>query len=196
MSMKNHYDILGVSKQATQDEIKSAFRKLSFDHHPDVAKDADGETFKAIASAHSVLSSPNERRKYDCELVERAMWRQRPFGDRPPGQGGDWYGGDNLRRPNGREHRRGMHAAMETLQNPRLVLMGVAGFAGVFVLASFLGGVSSRQPMVQHHSAMVEAWKNPQTGRWETPAPWDPVYRKMQPTLELVPREKVQRRNI
>lgn len=194
--MKNHYDVLGVSKQATQAEIKAAFRKLSFDHHPDVAKDADGETFKAIANAHSVLSSPNERRKYDRELVERAMWRQRPGYHRPPpGQGGDWYGGDNMRRPTGREHRRGMNVAMETLQNPRYMLMGVAGFVGVFALASFLGGVSSRQP-TYHHSPMVEAWLNPKTGRWEQPAPWDPAYRQLQPKLELVPREKVQRRNV
>jgi hypothetical protein len=89
-----------------------------------------------------------------------------------------------------------MHAAMETLQNPLHILMGVAGFAGVLALASFLGGVSSRQPMHQHQSAMVEAWMNPKTGKWEQPAPWDPAYRKMQPKLELVSREKVQRRNV
>jgi curved DNA-binding protein CbpA len=191
MSIKSHYDVLGVSKQATLEEIKVAFRKLSFEHHPDVAKDSDGERFKAIANAHSVLSNQNERRKYDRDLVERAMWR-RP-GYRPPGEGGDWYGGDNIRRrPNGT--RKGMHVAMETLSHPRYIIMGIAGFGSVFMLASFLGGVSSRQP--QYHSNLVEAWKNPNTGRWEQPAPWDPVYRKMKPKLELVPREKVARRTL
>lgn len=192
MSIKNHYDVLGVTKQATQDEIKVAFRKLSFEHHPDVAKEADGETFKSIANAHSVLSNPNERRKYDRELLERKMWRQPGF--RPPGQGGDWYGGDNIRRPTG--NNRGMSVAMETLSHPRYILMGVVGFGGIFMLASFLGGISSRQPEYYYHSEMVEAWKNPSTGRWEQPAPWDPVYRKLKPKLELVPREKVQRRSV
>jgi len=193
MSAKNHYEVLGVAKQATKEEIKAAFRKLSFDHHPDVAKQSDGEAFKEISNAHAVLSNANERRRYDRELVERAMWRQRP-GYRPPGQGGDWYGGDNLRRPAG--HKRGMHIAMETLQHPRYILMGIAGFGTVFMLASFLGGMSSRQPEYQHHSTLVEAWMNPNTGRWEQPAPWDPVYRKLHPKLELVPREKVRRRNV
>lgn len=190
MSLKCHYEVLGVSKQATKEEIKAAFRKLSFENHPDVAKDADGEAFKAIANAHSVLSCPNERRKYDRQQLEKSMWRP----GRAPGQGGDWYGGDNFRRPHGRAPKPGMHVAMETLQNPRYILFGIAGFGAMLTMASFLGGVSSRQP--QYHSPMVEAWKNPKTGKWEQPAPWDPVYRKLKPTLELVPREKVQRRSV
>lgn len=195
MSVKSHYEVLGVSKQATQAEIKAAFRKLSFDHHPDVAKDADGEVFKAIANAHSVLSNKNLRHRYDRELLERSMWRQPGY--RPPGQGGDWYGGDTMRRPMGREQKRGMHVAMETLQNPRYMLFGIAGFGAVFALASFLGGMSSRQPQYHHHhSSMVEAWLNPKTGKWEQPAPWDPVYQKLQPKLELVPRERVHRRHV
>ena len=194
MSMKNHYDVLGVSKQATLEEIKTALRKLSFEHHPDVAKDADGERFKAISNAHSVLSNANERRRYDRELMERTMWRQ-PGYRPPPGEGGDWYGRDNLRRPTG-STRRGMGVAMETLTHPRYIIIGMAGFGGIFLLASFLGGISSRQPQLHHHSALVEAWKNPKTGRWEQPAPWDPVYRELKPTLELVPREKVIRRSV
>ena len=41
------------------------------------------------------------------------------------------------------------------------------------------------------HKKLVEAWKNPDTGRWEKPKPWDPVYQKLQPALQLVPRDKV-----
>ena len=41
------------------------------------------------------------------------------------------------------------------------------------------------------HRKLVEAWKNPNTGRWETPKPWDPAYQKLQPTLKFVPREEV-----
>jgi curved DNA-binding protein CbpA len=197
MSVRNnHYDTLGVSKAATQDEIKAAFRKLSMATHPDVAKDtthANGEAFKAIAEAHSALSSATERHKYDRQLQEATMWR--PGG---PG-GGDFYGGNNnLRRPGGgRAQPRGMHVAMETLSNPRYFLFGVVAFGSVFLLSATLGGISSRQPEYHHSSAMmVEAWKNPKTGRWEQPAPWDPLYRQLKPTLELMPREKVRRRNM
>jgi len=196
--MKNHYDVLGVTQQATLEEIKSAFRKLSFEHHPDVAKNSDGEKFKAIANAHSILSNPKERLRYDRELSERAMWGRHSGGGyhKPPGEGGDWYGRDgNLRRPSGARHG-GMNTAMHTLTHPRYIVMGIVGFGGVFMLASFLGGMSSRQPQYHHQSALVEAWKNPKTGRWEQPAPWDPVYRELKPVLELVPREKVSRRNV
>jgi curved DNA-binding protein CbpA len=196
MSMKNHYDVLGVPRQATHEEIKAAFRKLSFEHHPDVAKESNGEIFKAIANAHSVLSNPNERRRYDRQLEERTMWRQPGY--RPPGEGGDWYGRDHhFRRPTTGTNKRGMHVAMDTLTHPRYVIMGIAGFGTIFMLASFLGGISSKQPQYHHHSStLVEAWKNPSTGRWEQPAPWDPVYRQLKPKLELVPREKVIRRNV
>lgn len=41
------------------------------------------------------------------------------------------------------------------------------------------------------HKKLVEAWKNPATGRWETPAPWDPEYQRLQPALKFVPRKEV-----
>lgn len=41
------------------------------------------------------------------------------------------------------------------------------------------------------HRRLVEAWKNPRTGRWETPAPWDPDFQRLNPELKLVPRGDV-----
>lgn len=41
----------------------------------------------------------------------------------------------------------------------------------------------------------VQAWLNPNTGKYETPAPWDPVYRKLQPELEMIPRDQVTSRS-
>jgi curved DNA-binding protein CbpA len=192
MSFRNHYDTLGLSKTVTQEEIKAAFRRLSMATHPDVAKDADGEAFKAIAEANSILSNPNERLKYDRQLQEASMWRR--VGGRAPGSGGDFYGGDNLRRPGARKPP--MHAVMETLSNPRYVILGAVAFGSIFMLSAMLGGVTSKQRDYHHHSNMVEAWKNPNTGRWEQPAPWDPLYRQLKPKLELIPRERVQRRHM
>ena len=63
---KNYYDILGVQKNASDSEIKSAFRKLSKKYHPDVNKEAGAEEkFKEINEAYSVLSDPEKKQMYD-----------------------------------------------------------------------------------------------------------------------------------
>ncbi len=66
MNKRDYYEVLGVSKTASQDEIKSAFRKLAKKYHPDVCKDPDGpEKFKEAQEAYAVLSNETERAKYD-----------------------------------------------------------------------------------------------------------------------------------
>lgn len=60
----NYYEVLGVSKGATKNEIKKAYRDLSKIHHPD-KKGGDEEKFSAIAEAYEVLSDPEKRREYD-----------------------------------------------------------------------------------------------------------------------------------
>ncbi len=66
MSKRDYYEVLGVSKTASQDEIKSAFRKLAKKYHPDVSKEPDAaEKFKEAQEAYAVLSDENKRRQYD-----------------------------------------------------------------------------------------------------------------------------------
>ncbi|HEX8591217.1 MAG TPA: molecular chaperone DnaJ [Candidatus Paceibacterota bacterium] len=60
---KNYYDILGVDRKASKDEVKKAFRKLAQQHHPD--KGGSEDTFKEITEAYSVLSDDKKRREYD-----------------------------------------------------------------------------------------------------------------------------------
>ncbi|MGN0804671.1 MAG: molecular chaperone DnaJ [Candidatus Coproplasma sp.] len=79
---KNYYDILGVSKNASQDEIKSAYRKLAKKYHPDFnSGDASAaEKFKEINEANSVLSDEQKRKQYDYELEHPGMGGMGGFG--------------------------------------------------------------------------------------------------------------------
>ncbi|MFT8870993.1 MAG: molecular chaperone DnaJ [Sporolactobacillus sp.] len=86
MAKKDYYETLGVSKQASKEEIKKAFRQLARKYHPDVNKSPDApEKFKQISKAYEVLSDPQKRAQYD------------QFGEEDPGQssgfGGAGFGG-------------------------------------------------------------------------------------------------------
>ncbi|MDR2907193.1 MAG: molecular chaperone DnaJ [Bacteroidales bacterium] len=88
MAKKDYYDVLGVSKTATPEELKKAYRKLALQYHPDRNpgdKEAE-EKFKEAAEAYDVLSSPDKKAKYD------------QFGHAGMGAegGGYGYGGMNM----------------------------------------------------------------------------------------------------
>jgi len=66
MTQRDYYEILGVSRNASSDDLKQAFRRLARKYHPDVNKQADAEErFKEINEAYAVLSDPEKRAAYD-----------------------------------------------------------------------------------------------------------------------------------
>ena len=66
MEFKDYYQIMGVSRDASQDEIKRAYRKLARKYHPDVSREADAEQhFKEVGEAYEVLKDPEKRAAYD-----------------------------------------------------------------------------------------------------------------------------------
>lgn len=66
MNKRDYYEVLGVDKNASADEIKSAFRKLAKKYHPDVSKEENAaEKFKEAQEAYAVLSDPEKRKQYD-----------------------------------------------------------------------------------------------------------------------------------
>jgi len=64
---KDYYSVLGVDKNATQEEIKKAYKKLAKKHHPDMNKgdETSAEKFKEINEAASVLGDPKKREQFD-----------------------------------------------------------------------------------------------------------------------------------
>lgn len=88
-SNRDYYQVLGVSKTASAQEIKQAYRKLALEYHPDRNKDkAAGEKFKEVTKAYEVLSNDDKRRTYD--QVGHAGFEQGGFGG---AGGGGPFGG-------------------------------------------------------------------------------------------------------
>lgn len=84
MNKRDYYEVLGISKDASKEEIKKAYRKLSKQYHPDINKEADAsEKFQEVKEAYEVLSDEQKRAQYD------------QFGHQDPNQGfgGGGFGG-------------------------------------------------------------------------------------------------------
>jgi curved DNA-binding protein len=125
VQFKDYYEVLGVSKTATADEIRKAFRKLARQHHPDVSKDKKKaeEKFKEINEAYEVLSDPEKRKKYD---TLGADWER---GGMPGGGGGF---------PPGRAGRGGNTHTWGTEDGGEEFHFGGTGFSDFF--EQFFGG--------------------------------------------------------
>jgi molecular chaperone DnaJ len=80
--MKNYYEILGISKDATQEEIKKVYRKLAIEYHPDRNPEGE-EKFKEIAEAYDTLGDEGKRQDYNYKLQNpfSANRGQNPFND-------------------------------------------------------------------------------------------------------------------
>lgn len=89
-SKRDYYEVLGISKQATKEEIKAAYRKLAKKYHPDINKEPDAEArFKEIQEAYDVLYDDQKRATYD-QFGHSAFDQN---GGQNPFQGGQGFGG-------------------------------------------------------------------------------------------------------
>ena len=191
MNSKSHYEVLGVGKDAKKDEIKKAFRKLSKETHPDVAGGAaNTERFKQVSEANAVLSNDRKRRIYDADLNDWFNRKRRaPPGSSPSGAG-------FARGPHGSGRPSStytvFHHMLDGIYKPRNLVVGITlGFASVAFIKSLFANDDDDRMKRTGRQNLVEAWKNPRNGLWETPAPWDATYRRLKPQLKMRPRSEV-----
>lgn len=97
MSKTNYYEVLGVSKNVTAEELKRAYRKLALEHHPDKNKSTGAEEkFKEINQAYEVLSDPQKKSQYD-QFGHDAFTGSGGAGAKGPFGGFGGFGGDQSR---------------------------------------------------------------------------------------------------
>ena len=128
---KDLYQILGVSKTASEAEIKSAYRKLARKYHPDLNKDdkAAAEKFKEVSAAYEVLGDKEKRKKYDTGEIDA---------DGKPTGFGAGFSGEN-------PFTNGQYKTYSSSENP----FGAQGFdfSSIFgddIMSAFTGGARKR----------------------------------------------------
>ncbi|UCE51486.1 MAG: DnaJ domain-containing protein [Desulfobacterales bacterium] len=143
VEFKDYYDILGVSRNASQEEIHRAYRKLARKYHPDINKEAGTEDkFKEINEAHEVLKDSEKRKRYD-QL------------------GTEWQHGQEFRPPPGWEFQFDFGSASKGRQEGFFWSSGTGGFSDFF--ETLFGGGSLREGegrrtfFRQQHGANQEA---------------------------------------
>jgi len=136
---KDPYKLLNISKSATEDEIRKAYRKLAKELHPDVKPDdpVAAERFKEISAAYTMLTDKDLRAQYDSGQVDESGQRTNPFG-------GGGFGGGGFQRAS-----RGTHPGeMEDLFSS-LFGMNMGGGSGRNRGGAFGGGFQRQAPRPQ-----------------------------------------------
>ena len=145
--MANLYDLLGVSKGASDSEIKKAYHKMAKSLHPDVNPDAKAqEKFKSVSKAYEILSDKSKRARYDAGEIDD-NGNPTPFGSGAYDGGNSGFGGFN----GGRTYRRGNTTYTNINPEDLASMFGGMGGAGGFDFAD-LFGMGSRGPRTRSYT--------------------------------------------
>ena len=176
----NYHRVLNVSRDASKKEVKKAYRQLAKELHPDLNKSPDAPArFKAVQEAYDVLMDDARRAAAELDVgggVARsgAGWQRRSA---------EQAAADAARRQQARDLHRTL-SWFELLIHPRILF-------GALPIIIGLGYLLSPRKNRETEKETIYAWKNPNTKRWETPAPWDTTYRTLKPELKKIDRSLV-----
>lgn len=172
--LKDYHNVLGVPRDASKEEIRSAYIKKAKLYHPDANKSSDAEIkFKSISEAYEILKDDERRAIAESFRSPRSSYARAASADAAT---------EALRRERHKSMIRGLNW-FELLIHPRTLMTLIPTLA----LLSFLLSDSAEIKRVD----AVPAWFNPQSRRWETPAPWNPEYRTLNPEIKRVERSLV-----
>lgn len=144
MEYVDYYEILGVDRSASQEEIAKAYRRLARQHHPDVSKSTAGEArFKEVAEAYEVLKDPEKRAKYD--RYGRAWEQAREGGGWPAGWEARFGGPDGADDLGGA----GFSSFFEHLFGGRRADPGASPWADLFAQGAVDGDAADREAILQ-----------------------------------------------
>ena len=168
---KDYYSIMGLPRGASKEEIKEKYHQLAIKLHPDRSredrnKEQNMNRFKEITEAYQVLKDPQKRLQIDDYLSDRAHYLTHHRGRFVDSL--SWA----KRRPGSTTFQR----SLDIVTSPRILLMS----SGLLLLGYAFFGPHAKEHdyAIDSRSAKVTAWFNPQTNRWETPAPWNETYRQ------------------
>mmetsp|Transcript_15794 Transcript_15794/g.23747 ORF Transcript_15794/g.23747 Transcript_15794/m.23747 type:complete len:201 (-) Transcript_15794:175-777(-) len=190
----NFFKVLNVSRDATNKQVKDAYFKLAQAYHPDKnpAPDAS-ERFKLINEAYNTLKDESSRRLYESSLGGTRSNGYRTTNTQSRQQ----Y---QYRRPH--RYQKGHSYASSTggiqhqpVNDSILMVLVLFGIGGFVLSVSMMTNTTRRAPHSVFQENVVEAWFNPNSKRWETPAPWDPLYIANKSSMKRIHRNIVHRRN-
>ena len=183
MDYKDYYNTLGVSKTATEGEIKTAYRKLARRYHPDVNKDPQAEDkFKEVNEAYQVLSDPEKRKKYDQFGSE---WQRYQSSGGQPG-GFDW--GRWQQAPQGGQP--GYRTVSQEEINEMFGNLG--GFSDFFNTLFGQGGFSSAPAYSRGSRSTQRAARTPQPMEHEVEITLEEAYSGTKRTLQFEDGRKIE----
>jgi hypothetical protein len=197
---KCHYETLGVGKDASIEEIKAAFRKLSLETHPDVAgSHVCPEKFKSISHAASILTNTRLKQVYDEQ--QRMSYSSRLSNHFTRSHNFHRHGTDSQHFYQKDSFDPSTPWIVRVFRPRNLIFGPIVLYIGVSTIQYMFGietnSIALNKKMFANDdkASMVQAWFNPKSGQYETPAPWDPIYQQLQPELQYVPRNQVQTRS-
>eukprot|EP01031_Cornospumella_fuschlensis_P040935 gene40935-49931_t len=189
-SERTHFEALEVDTNASKEDIKKSYLRLAKIWHPDVNGSAEaGKKFQRISQAYDILKDDSKRAQYLSNIQYTAKYGE------PTTVSGDVYEDYNRRRAAG-EYKATADVKGSFWSNWRSYGRRSTSIATLILVPLFgVGAVlysitSSNKKTVKYSTAKatnavvtgkgrgdgVEAWYNSETNRWETPAPWNPLY--------------------